>query len=496
MHDYGGGDSTYFYHHHHQVEEDLQSSSRWPQCSSGQPTTTTTTTTATATRTSHKQKKVTDTSVTLRNQCETAAMTDVAIPTDDDEANKDEADKVLLFFGGGSCPCFCRGETATSPADAATTDSAAIQDNDTKKNAGTCTTTLISESEGCPFSGFEGPEKKLEVIFTKAPSPLNGGRAPCDGIGLRKATAEQWQSMLDMAHCKIISITSNRHLDCYVLSESSLFVYPHKMVLKTCGTTTLLHCIPRLLEIAAELGLLVERVFFSRKNYVFPKQQLFPHTSFVDETAFLDQYFSGEGYILGSVKQDHWYLYIADHRKANESQLKRQSSSMSESDEYNLEIMMHELDAGVMDQFFKRDDFVSSDRVTETSGISDLLPGSTIDAFMFDPCGYSMNGLLDNSYSTIHITPEKQCSFVSYETNVSAAYLRKHLNMSHADLVRRVLRTFKPGRATVTLRSCRGPDAEPALLSVDDEFVPANAKLYRFDGGVSLAFCNVFHETD
>jgi S-adenosylmethionine decarboxylase len=62
-------------------------------------------------------------------------------------------------------------------------------------------------------------------------------------------------------------------------SESSMFVYPHKLILKTCGTTTLLKAVPAILRIAARIGLdRVWRVFYSRKTFMFPERQEYPHS--------------------------------------------------------------------------------------------------------------------------------------------------------------------------------------------------------------------------
>ena len=67
---------------------------------------------------------------------------------------------------------------------------------------------------------------------------------------------------------------------------------------------------------------------------------------------------------------------------------------------------------------FHRDDsnFVSVAQTTAKTGIRTLLPHADIDDYLFEPCGYSMNGLEDDGVaSTIHITPEEHCSYASLE---------------------------------------------------------------------------------
>ncbi|XP_044532644.1 S-adenosylmethionine decarboxylase proenzyme isoform X3 [Gracilinanus agilis] len=108
-----------------------------------------------------------------------------------------------------------------------------------------------------------------------------------------------------------------------------------------------------------------------------------------------------------------------------------------------LEILMSELDPAVMDQFYMKDGVTAND-VTRVSGIRDLIPGSVIDATMFNPCGYSMNGMKsDGTYWTIHITPEPEFSYVSFETNIGQT--------SYDDLIRKVVEVFKPGKFVTTL---------------------------------------------
>ena len=71
-----------------------------------------------------------------------------------------------------------------------------------------------------------------------------------------------------------MSVTSSADFDAYVLSESSLFVFPTKLVLKTCGTTRLLEAVPLLLELAASLDMQPRRCKYSRASYLFPELQV------------------------------------------------------------------------------------------------------------------------------------------------------------------------------------------------------------------------------
>ncbi|KAJ1732125.1 spermidine resistance protein [Coemansia sp. Benny D160-2] len=183
---------------------------------------------------------------------------------------------------------------------------------------------------------FEGPEKLLEMWFAptaQAAAALGNASASASLIGqdtnskssskhgaesaqagLRGVPVAEWREMLDLVHCQILSTLSSDHVDAYLLSESSFFVYPHKLVLKTCGTTTLLYAIPRMLEIASKwLGTAgAHQLFYSRKNFMFPEQQVELHRSWEKEVSYLDALFpDGSAYMIGKTNRDHWHAYLA-----------------------------------------------------------------------------------------------------------------------------------------------------------------------------------------
>jgi len=181
-------------------------------------------------------------------------------------------------------------------------------------------------SLGCRSDSRLGPEKLLEVWFSVSPGSLPKSTAP---KGLKNVPSEVWKDMLDLVNCKVLSIVESEHVDAYLLSESSMFVFPHKLILKTCGTTTLLCGLPRILEIAAiaagfphtvansvtgtGTAAIPYRVFYSRKNFLFPDRQRGPHRSWRDEVRSLDKLFlGGSAYMIGKMNGEHWYLYLTE----------------------------------------------------------------------------------------------------------------------------------------------------------------------------------------
>ncbi|XP_037902785.1 S-adenosylmethionine decarboxylase proenzyme isoform X2 [Hermetia illucens] len=303
-----------------------------------------------------------------------------------------------------------------------------------------------------PLHFFEGVEKLLEIWF--APSETN------KNADLRKIPRSMWDALLKSVRCEIISFSKNDYIDAYVLSESSMFVSKRRWILKTCGTTTPLQCLEPLLEMAEQIGYTdIEELFYSRKNFKRPDLQVSPHRGFEEEVALLDSFFDdGRAYCLGSVNRDCWYLYTLS-RGGGELQRRIENMELIEPDQ-TIEILMTELDPTVLSTFTK-EECSKAVEATERAGIHKLIPGMVIDDYLFEPCGYSMNGIGKNNgcYMTIHVTPEPEFSYVSFESNVSSS--------NYYELINRVIDTFQPGKFIVTIFANKTSPAQTAARELD-----------------------------
>ncbi|EDV25145.1 uncharacterized protein TRIADDRAFT_56768 [Trichoplax adhaerens] len=253
---------------------------------------------------------------------------------------------------------------------------------------------------------FEGTEKLLEIWFASSDSTQStqDGRVH----DLREISKDDWSELLTYANCSILSEVSSNDITAYLLSESSLFVSSNRFILKTCGVTTLLNALAPLLKLAKEKCNfdIVENAFYSRRKFQQPHLQKGPHNSFDTEVTTLENFFeNGAAYALGRLNGDTC------------------------------------LDPSVMAKFTIGEQ--SGEEIAKEMGIADLVPGATIDAKLFDPCGYSINGVVNNFYFTIHVTPQHCCSYVSFETNYPQS--------SYRHMIETVINIFKPGSFVMTL---------------------------------------------
>lgn len=165
---------------------------------------------------------------------------------------------------------------------------------------------------------------------------------------------------------------------------------------------------------------------------------------------------------MGDTNSNAWYLYVmtgGSHDTLN---------AASTLDDETLEILMSDLDPGIARDFYCDNGKITGSeggmQVSEKTGILKLYPNAKMDSFQFEPCGYSANGLVEDGYFTIHVTPERGWSFASFETNIPAtrshgdhhhqqAIANKTTSTASPTLIRHVIDIFQPGSFTIILLS-------------------------------------------
>ncbi|KAL1548524.1 adenosylmethionine decarboxylase [Salvia divinorum] len=283
-------------------------------------------------------------------------------------------------------------------------------------------------------SGFEGFEKRLELRFSGD-----------DPAGLRRLDFFKLEKVLHAVQCTVVSAVGNTHFDSYVLSESSLFVYPTKIIIKTCGTTQLLKSVRPLVDHAATMGLTICGCRYTRGTFIFPDAQPYPHTSFKDEVLYLEENLPKnlsikKAAVMASKSCYKWHVFTAcDHAAAN-----------AEEDDglFTVEICMTELDRVLAKNFFRRlNDARTGDsagmEMTDFTGIRNVNRNALICDYAFDPCGYSMNGIDGTRYSTVHVTPEDGFSYASFESVYGS-------REEFIEALQKVVKVFRPAAMSVS----------------------------------------------
>ncbi|KAH6768560.1 Adenosylmethionine decarboxylase family protein [Perilla frutescens var. frutescens] len=301
-------------------------------------------------------------------------------------------------------------------------------------------------------SGFEGYEKRLELQFY--------GDDPSGGKGLRRIDFFSLEKVLHAVQCTVVSAVGNKFFDSYVLSESSLFVYPTKIIIKTCGTTQLLKSVRPFVHFGMMTGLTLCGCRYTRGSFIFPHAQPYPHTHFEEEVVYLEENLPEnllikKGSIMNSKSCFNWHVFTA----CDVGRMGVAVGAHAE-DLFTVEICMTELDRVQARKFFRRfNDGKTGDsagrEMTEATGIDGVNENALICDYAFDPCGYSMNGIDGSRYSTVHVTPEDGFSYASFECVCSAYDDDEEI----LEALKKVVKIFRPGKLSVSTTSAAGEEA-------------------------------------
>ena len=234
---------------------------------------------------------------------------------------------------------------------------------------------------------FEGSEKKLEIIIDRSE------------IDIRDLGENFWASIVRSSSAEIISSISSDTCNAYLLSESSLFVWNDRFTMITCGQTKLIDAANLFID---QSPYPIASLFFQRKNELFPEQQ---HTTFEDDVRELRTVLDGTIYQFGEKHYNNIFHYEADPILENKNYAQEDTT---------IELLMYNLGKNASDIFLNQ----TPQKVHNILQKTNLLSFFDIDEFFFEPFGYSVNGLKNQYYFTIHVTPQQECSYTSFETNI------------------------------------------------------------------------------
>ncbi|MEI6858224.1 MAG: adenosylmethionine decarboxylase [Shewanella sp.] len=247
---------------------------------------------------------------------------------------------------------------------------------------------------------FEGSEKIIELgVQPNSPS-------------LRHLPYTFWQTLVAEAGAEIISVVKNEACDAYLLSESSLFVWDGRIRMLTCGATQLSNALVLFIK---RLG--TESIAYGtyqRKNEYLLQPQI---RSFEQDLAYIAQTIAGKGYRMGHLNNHHHYLFSTNAINSSDLSLTATKPTIITKPLATTELLMYHLRGSLAEYF--RSPNQTAKGIRDALALSCLFSDFELDDHLFSPCGYSLNGIKEDRYFTLHITPQAQSSYCSFETNLT-----------------------------------------------------------------------------
>ena len=246
---------------------------------------------------------------------------------------------------------------------------------------------------------FESSEKKLEIIFSdQSPS-------------LRKLPEHFWQKVIKACKANIISSKTYPSVTAYLLSESSLLIWDHRMIMITCGKTVLPKTLLKIQKTFSKNQ--IKFLFFQRKNEFFPEHQ---KSGFSKDLQLIKKKIKGTALRFGPIHQHHCSLFYMN------------TECRPDPEDRTLEILMY-------DSQTIRNTSKNSMTSMKTK-LQRIFPGFEIQDHYFTPPGYSLNAVRGEEYYTIHITPQPPAFYISFE----AGFQKRHFR----EITDKLLRIFQP----------------------------------------------------
>jgi len=234
---------------------------------------------------------------------------------------------------------------------------------------------------------FEGSEKKAQIIINTDKLSL-----------LNDIDDNFWDALVESCGAKILSSMKSNSCNALLLSESSLFIWHHKLLIITCGTSQLVKAIEFFIN-NYPINV-VQQISYQRKNEYFSHAQ---PSCFSQDVKTLRQYISGKAYRFGALDSHHNYLFHQDNNFQTDINNK------------SYEIVAYHISEDASKLL--TDPHLTALKIRNMFHIDELFPHFDIDDHVFHPFGYSLNGINKDKYFTLHITPQAESSYISVSAN-------------------------------------------------------------------------------